>query len=387
MTWIDLPTPDGELEPHELGTVTPVEPVTTPPTSRVAYAAAHVVADPWAEGDPPLSTTVDWDATMAFRHHLWGCGLGVADAMDTAQRGMGLSWEATRELITRSGAEARATDGRLACGATTDQLPADEPVTLADVVGAYEEQFEVVEEAGARVVMMASRHLVRVASGPDDYAEVYGRLLDQAEHPVIVHWLGEMFDPQLAGYWGEPDPWKAADVVVELLTEHADKVEGTKVSLLDADLERSLRDRLPDGVRLFTGDDFNYADLIAGDGRSHSDALLGIFDPIAPAASQALAALDRGDLDTYHRVFAPTVPLAHEVFRAPTRHYKTGVVFLAHLAGHQDHFRMVGGQESARSILHLTRLLRLADAAGLLPDPDLAAARMQAVLRVAGMVR
>lgn len=385
MTWIDLPTPDGQLESHQLGTVRPVEPAATAPVSRVAYAAAHVVADPWAEGDPPLTTTVDWDATMAFRHHLWRCGLGVADAMDTAQRGMGLTWEATRELITRSGAEAGAAGGRLACGATTDQLPTDEPVDLADVVAAYEEQFEVVEQAGARVVMMASRHLVRVASGPDDYAEVYGRLLDQADGPVIVHWLGEMFDPQLAGYWGDPDPWKAADVVVDLLSEHADQVEGIKVSLLDADLERSLRERLPDGVRVFTGDDFNYPDLIAGDDTAHSDALLGIFDPIAPAASRALAALDRGDLDTYHRVLDPTVPLAHEVFRAPTRHYKTGVVFLAHLAGHQDHFRMVGGQESARSVLHLARLLRLADAAGLLPDPDLAAARMQAVLRVAGM--
>lgn len=385
MTRVDLPTADGRLEPHRLGTAPPIAPAARPPRSRVAYAAAHVVADPWADGDPPLTAALDWDATLAFRRHLWDCGLGVADAMDTAQRGMGLPWAVTRELIARSGAEACAVGGALACGASTDQLPADIPVDVADVVGAYEQQFEVIEAAGARVVMMASRHLARIARDPDTYADVYGRLLAQATQPVIVHWLGEMFDPQLAGYWGRADAHAAADVVVDLLTEHADRVAGIKVSLLDADLETRLRARLPAGVRLFTGDDFAYPELIAGDGEHHSDALLGIFDPIAPVASRALGALDAGDLPTYHRLLAPTVPLAHEVFRAPTRHYKTGVVFLAYLAGHQEHFRMVGGLESARSVLHLAHLLRLADAAGLIPDPDLAAARMRSVLRVAGM--
>ena len=385
MTRIDLPTADGRLEPHEFGGRPWIAPADHAPRSRIAYAAAHVVADPWDERDPPLTAALDWDATLAFRRHLWSCGLGVADAMDTAQRGMGLPWETTRELIERSGAEARTVGGTLACGANTDQLPADEPVDLDDVVGAYEEQFEVIEATGSRVIMMASRHLARVARDAGTYADVYGRLLEQATEPVIVHWLGEMFDPQLAGYWGTEDPHAALDVVVDLLTDHADRVEGIKVSLLDADLEVALRERLPAGVRLFTGDDFNYPDLIAGDGARHSDALLGIFDPIAPVASRALAALDDGDVERYHELLAPTVPLAHEVFRAPTRHYKTGVVFLAHLAGHQDHFRMVGGLESARSVLHLASLLRLADAAGLLPDPDLAARRMQRVLQVAGM--
>lgn len=381
-----LPTPERELQPYALGAPGRFPARPERPFNRVAFAAAHVVADPLAPGDPWVDPMIDWERTLAFRHHLWDLGLAVAEAMDTAQRGMGLPWEVTRELIRRSGAEARAVGGALACGANTDQLPADGPVDVDDVVGAYEEQFEVIEAAGSRVVMMASRHLARVARDATTYAEVYGRLLAQASEPVIVHWLGEMFDPQLAGYWGTDDVQAALDVVVDLLTDHADRVEGIKVSLLDADLEVALRARLPDGVRLFTGDDFNYPDLIAGDGAHHSDALLGIFDPIAPVASRALGALDDGDVEGYHALLAPTVPLAHEVFRAPTRHYKTGVVFLAHLAGHQDHFRMVGGLESARSVLHLASLLRLADAAGLLPDPDLAARRMQAVLQVAGMV-
>ncbi|MFD7416719.1 dihydrodipicolinate synthase family protein [Kitasatospora purpeofusca] len=378
MTEIDLP---GHGR-HRLSEPPRLPPTTGAPTGRVVYAAAHVVADPLGDNAPGAPAAVDWDTTLAFRRHLWSLGLGVADAMDTAQRGMGLDWPATRELITRSGAEARATGGLLACGAGTDQL-APGTHTLDTVTAAYEEQLDVVESAGARPILMASRALAAAARGPEDYLRVYGRIIGQAERPVILHWLGEMFDPALSGYWGSTDLDAATATVLELIGEHADRVDGIKVSLLDADREVALRRALPAGVRLYTGDDFHYPELIRGDEHGHSDALLGVFDPIAPVAAAALHALDAGDLDRYDALFAPTLPLARHLFAAPTYHYKTGIVLLAWLAGHQDHFTMVGGAQSGRSVPHLVELFRLADAAGVLPDPELAADRMRRFLAVA----
>ncbi|MFG2846987.1 dihydrodipicolinate synthase family protein [Kitasatospora sp. NPDC048296] len=362
----------------------PLPPRLPAPTGRVAFAAAHVVADPYGENTPGAPAAVDWDTTLAFRHHLWGLGLGVADAMDTAQRGMGLDWAATRELITRSGAEARCVGGRLACGVGTDQLPVGE-TALADIPAAYEQQLDVVEAAGAQPVLMASRALAAAAAGPEDYLRVYGRLIAQARQPVILHWLGEMFDPALAGYWGSRDLDEATETVLTLIREHATRIDGIKVSLLDADREILLRRALPEGVRLYTGDDFNYPELIRGDELGHSHALLGIFDPIAATAAAALKALDAGDLERYDALLAPTLPLARHLFAAPTYHYKTGVVFLAWLAGHQSHFTMVAGAQSGRSVPHLVELFELADAAGVLPDPELAAHRMRQYLAVAGV--
>lgn len=355
-----------------------------PAATRVVYAAAHVVADPVRGNAPGAPAAVDWDATLDFRRHLWSLGLGVADAMDTAQRGMGLDWAATRELVNRSGAEAAAVGGRLACGVGTDQLTAPAG-SLAEVAAAYEEQLAVVEGAGAQPILMASRALAALAKGPDDYLRVYGGLIAQAGRPVILHWLGEMFDPALAGYWGSGDLDRATDTVLTLLKEHSTRVDGIKVSLLDADREVALRRALPEGVRLYTGDDFNYPELIRGDELGHSDALLGIFDPIAATAAAALHALDAGDLARYDALLEPTLPLARHLFAAPTYHYKTGIVFLAWLAGHQEHFTMVAGAQSGRSVPHLVELLRLADVAGILPDPELAAHRMRSFLAVAGV--
>ncbi|GAA2740946.1 dihydrodipicolinate synthase family protein [Kitasatospora cinereorecta] len=378
-----------ELHLPGIGTYRLREPVAldlpaTAPTSRTVFAAAHVVADPLGHNAPGAPAAVDWEATLAFRHHLWSLGLGVADAMDTAQRGMGLDWPATRELITRSGAEARTVGGRLACGVGTDQI--DSPAASLDaILAAYEQQLEVVETAGAQPILMASRALAATAQGPDDYLRLYGRLIGQARQPVILHWLGEMFDPALAGYWGSADLDRATGTVLALIKEHADRIDGIKVSLLDADREIALRRALPAGVRLYTGDDFNYPQLIRGDELGHSHALLGVFDPIARTAAAALHALDAGDLDRYDALFAPTLPLARHLFAAPTYHYKTGIVFLAWLAGHQSHFTMVAGAQSGRSVPHLVELFRLADAAGVLPDPDHAAHRMQQFLAVAGV--
>ncbi|PZF99909.1 dihydrodipicolinate synthase family protein [Micromonospora endophytica] len=357
-----------------------------PPRSRIAYAAAHVVADPQADNTPGTPATLDWDRTLAFRHHLWSYGLGVAEAMDTAQRGMGLDYSATRELIRRSAAEARAAGGRIVAGVTTDQLPAG-PASLPEVTAAYREQLDDVQAAGAVPVLMCSRHLAAAARVPEDYLRVYDELLTAADRPVVLHWLGPMFDPALTGYWGSTDLDLAADTVVELIKNHASRVDGIKMSLLDAGREVALRRRLPADVRLYTGDDFNYPELIRGDEQGHSDALLGVFAAIAPAASAALAALDRDDLAAYDEIFAPTVPLARHLFAAPTWYYKTGIVFLAWLAGHQDHFTMVGGLQSGRSPAHLATLLTLADAAGLLPDAELAAARARAFFTVAGVTQ
>ncbi|NBE52105.1 dihydrodipicolinate synthase family protein [Streptomyces boluensis] len=377
---LELRLPSGL---HRLRTPEALDAPEGPITSRVVYAAAHVVADPLAENGPGAPAAVDWDTTLAFRRHLWSLGLGVADAMDTAQRGMGLDWSATRELITRSGAEARAVGGRLACGVGTDQLTVAR--SLPAVIDAYQEQLAVVEEAGAQPIVMASRALAAVAKGPEDYLHVYGEVIDTASQPVILHWLGEMFDPALAGYWGGANLDDATDTVLDLIRENAPRVDGIKVSLLDADREIALRRALPEGVRLYTGDDFNYPRLIRGDEVGHSDALLGIFDPIAAVAAAAMRALDVGDTARYDALMAPTLPLARHLFAAPTYHYKTGVVFLAWLAGHQSHFTMVAGAQSGRSVSHLTELFRLADEAGVLPDPELAVHRMRQFLQVSGV--
>lgn len=358
----------------------------TPPFPRVALAAAHVVADPLAEQDPWLDVKVDWDRTIAFRKHLWSLGLGVAEAMDTAQRGMGLDWTGAQELIRRSLDAMKDHPGAvMASGAGTDHLTPGLDVTVDDVIRAYEEQCEAVEAMGGRIILMASRALAKAARSPADYERVYGRILSQVSRPVIIHWLGEMFDPALEGYWGNHDHMAAMETALAVIHAHADKVDGVKISLLDDKKEIAMRRRLPRGVRMYTGDDFNYAELIAGDDHGHSDALLGIFDPIAPAVGGALAALSRNDLSTFHDILAPTVPLSRHIFKAPTRFYKTGVVFMAWLNGHQDHFVMVGGQQSTRSIQHFSELFRLADKAGLLRDPDLAVARMRSLLALHGV--
>jgi len=385
MTVLHLPSTSGTVEPYELGGPRTWQAPSGAPLCRTAYAAAHVVADPLADNTPGRPAALDWDATLAFRRHLWAQGLGVADAMDTAQRGMGLTWDTTAELIRRSGAEASAVGGTLACGVGTDHAP--EVTDLDGVVAAYLEQLAVVQEAGATPILMASRELARVAGSGEDYLKVYGRVLQHSGKPVILHWLGPMFDPALTGYWGSDDVGTAMKLVLELIHHHEARVDGIKLSLLEQQHELDLRAALPDSVTMYTGDDFNYPDLIAGDERHHSHALLGIFDPIAPAASAALDALGRGDLTGYHEIFAPTLPLARHLFAAPTYYYKTGIVFLAWVNGHQDGFRMVGGLESARSVLHLVEAFRLADRAGLLRDPELAAARMTKLLTVAGVTQ
>ena len=346
------------------------------PASRTVFAAAHVVADPNAVNAPGAPSAVDWDATLAFRHRLWSLGLGIADAMDTAQRGMGLDWAATQELIRRSGAEAQAVGGLLCCGVGTDQLAANGNA-LTDIVAAYEEQLEVVEQAGAQPVLMCSRALAASARGADDYADVYARIIGQASSPVILHWLGDMFDPSLKGYWGSANLDVATESVLAIINEHATKIDGIKVSLLDADREIALRRRLPEGVRLYTGDDFNFPELIAGDEQGFSHALLGIFDPLATQAAQAFSLLDAGDVAGFRGVLDPLVPLARHIFAAPTQFYKTGVVFLAYLSGYQDHFTMLGGQETGRDRGHLTKLYEMAVAGGIFPDAEVAAARFK----------
>lgn len=380
-----LPRADGELSSYQLQGEPLLAESADPFESRIAYAAAHVVADPLADVDPTFGAVLDWEATLAYRRNLWSLGLSVAEAMDTAQRGMGLGWETSKELISRSLVEARAAGGSVACGAGTDHLEPSPEVTLIEVEAAYEEQCSYVESAGGRIILMSSRALAACAEGPENYARVYDGILSQVSEPVILHWLGEMFDPALGGYWGHRDLDAATEVCLGIIESHAPKVDGIKISLLDKEREMDLRRRLPEGVRVYTGDDFNYPELILGDSTGHSDALLGIFDAIAPAASAALHALDAGDEERYKEILSPTVPLSRHIFQHPTRFYKTGVVFLAYLNGHQEHFRMVGGLESARSIVHLSELFVLADRAGLLQDPELAKERMQRVLAVAGV--
>jgi len=386
VTTIRLPRQDRTLEPYRLSVPRDFPSRLGRPLNRIAFSAAHVVADPLGAADPWLEAAIDWDRTIAYREHLWDLGLGVAEAMDTAQRGMGLDWGNSLELIRRSVAAAKAREGALVfSGAGTDHLPAEAAESRDDVIRAYEEQVSAIEAAGGRIILMASRALARLARNADDYAAVYGRILSQVSQPVIIHWLGDMFDPALAGYWGSADLDKAMEVAVAVINANAAKVDGVKISLLDKDKEIVMRRRLAAGVRMYTGDDFNYAELIAGDAQGYSHALLGIFDAIAPAASAALAHLAAGENATFDEILAPTVPLSRHIFKAPTRFYKTGVVFMAYLNGHQDHFTMVGGQESARSTLHLAELFRLADRAGLLRDPEQAASRMRAFLATRGI--
>ncbi|MFB7514970.1 dihydrodipicolinate synthase family protein [Streptomyces sp. NPDC056144] len=380
-----LPLPDGSTRAYTPRTEPLALAATGPLTSRAVFSAAHVVADPGADTTPDSPAAVDWDATLAFRRHLWSHGLGVAEAMDTAQRGMGLDWAGAAELIRRSGAEARAVGGPIACGVGTDQLTG--PATLPEIRAAYEEQLAVVEESGARAVLMASRALAAVAAGPEDYLDLYGHLLRQASEPVILHWLGPMFDPALDGYWGSADLDAATETFLDVIAAHPDKVDGIKVSLLDARREVGLRRRLPEGVRCYTGDDFHYPELIAGDEQGFSHALLGIFDPLAPLAAEAVRTLDTGDTEGFRKILDPTVALSRHLFQPPTRFYKTGVVLLAWLAGHQEHFTMVGGLQSARSLPHLARAYELADGLGLFPDPGLAESRMRALLTVYGAGR
>ncbi|CAM5411826.1 dihydrodipicolinate synthase family protein [Streptomyces fumanus] len=384
---LHLPGADGTLRAYEpRGEALALTPGSAF-TSRTVFSAAHVVADPYADVSPDAPAAVDWDATLAFRRHLWSHGLGVAEAMDTAQRGMGLDWAGAAELIRRSAAEARATGGRIACGVGTDQLAPAGPRTLAEIRAAYEEQLAVVEEAGAQAILMASRALAATARGPEDYLEVYGHLLRQAAEPVVLHWLGPMFDPALEGYWGSSDLDAATGTFLEVIAAHPDKVDGIKVSLLDARREVELRRRLPHGVRCYTGDDFHYPELIAGDEQGFSHALLGIFDPLGPLAAEAVRVLDTGDVPGFRALLDPTVELSRHLFQAPTRFYKTGVVFLAWLAGHQRHFTMVGGLQSARSLPHLARAYELADGLGLFPDPKLAEERMRTLLALYGVDR
>jgi hypothetical protein len=355
------------------------------PASRTVFSAAHVVADPYADASPDSPAAVDWDATLAFRRHLWSHGLGVAEAMDTAQRGMGLDWAGAAELIRRSAAEAKAVGGRIACGVGTDQLGSGG--SLTQVRAAYEEQLALVEDTGAQAILMASRALASAARTCDDYLSVYSHLLRQASEPVILHWLGPMFDPALEGYWGSADLDAATSVLLDVVAAHPDKVDGIKISLLDAQREIDLRRRLPQGVRCYTGDDFNYPELIAGDERGFSHALLGIFDPLGPLAAEAVRILDTGDAEGFRKVLDPTVELSRHLFQPPTRFYKTGVVLLAWLAGHQSHFTMVGGLQSARSLPHLSRAYELADGLGLFPDPALAQSRMKSLLEVYGVAQ
>lgn len=387
---IQLPGAGGESRAYTPRTQPLALTTGAPFTSRTVFSAAHVVADPYADVSPDSPAAVDWDATLAFRRHLWSHGLGVAEAMDTAQRGMGLDWAGAAELIRRSAAEAKAVGGRIACGVGTDQITAGSliaPGSLEEIRKAYEEQLAVVEESGAQAILMASRALAAAASGPEDYLEIYGHLLRQSAEPVILHWLGPMFDPALEGYWGSSDLDAATDTFLDVIAAHPDKVDGIKVSLLDAQREIDLRRRLPDGVRCYTGDDFHYPELIAGDDQGFSHALLGIFDPLGPLAAEAVRVLDTGDVKGFRELLDPTVELSRHLFQAPTRFYKTGVVFLAWLAGHQAHFTMIGGLQSARSLPHFARAYELADGLGLFPDPALAEARMKNLLAVYGVAQ
>jgi len=396
---LQLPDLQGRLQPYRLSGSTPVQPAGKPQFNRVAYSAAHVVADPRAAIDPWLQCAVDWDETIAYRQRLWSLGLGVAEAMDTAQRGMGLDWPTSLELIRRSLDAAKDVPGALvASGCGTDHLVLGDVKSVDDVIRGYEEQMAAIEALGGKLIVMASRALARVAKSPADYERVYDRILRQAKQPVVLHWLGDMFDPELKAYWGSKDLDRAMDTALGVIAAHPDKVDGIKISLLDKDKEIAMRRRLPAtggadgrGVRMYTGDDFNYAELIAGDGagtatvHGQSDALLGIFDAIAPAASAALGELARGNTQRFHDILGPTVPLSRHIFAAPTRFYKTGVVFMAWLNGHQRHFTMVGGQQSTRSLPHLCELFRLADAANLLEQPELAVRRMKTLLALYGI--
>ena len=385
---LTLPTYDGTLAPYALQGTPLIPRAPRVALTRTAFAAAHVISDPLAERSPwDTRPAVDWDATLAFRVGLWDQGLGLAEAMDTAQRGMGVDWATARELITRTmrAAKAHPLAPRVACGAGTDHVALADLRDAAAITAAYETQAEVIEAAGGQLILMASRAFTAIEADESTYHTVYRHLIDGARDPVVLHWLGDMFDPALAGYWGSHDVATASDFVLRLIAENPAKVDGIKISLLNQAHEEAFRARLPAGVRLYTGDDFNYADLIAGDGAQYSHALLGIFAAIAPAASQALEALALGDLPTYHRLLAPTVPLSREIFKAPTRFYKAGIAFLSWLNGTQRHFIMPAGLQSSREITHYAQVFRLADQAGLLTKPDLAQHRMATLLALHGM--
>ena len=394
-----LPDQTGSTNAYTVRNTPQAKPKPGTRFNRIAYSAAHVVANPQADNNPSLDCAIDWDATIAYRQHLWSLGLGVAEAMDTAQRGMGLDWPTSLELIRHSLDAAKDIPGALvASGCGTDHLDIDQVKTIDDVIRGYETQMEAIEKLGGKLIVMASRALARVAKSPADYEKVYSRVLSQAKQPVVLHWLGDMFDPALKGYWGSNDVDAAMNTALSVINAHPDKVDGIKISLLDKDKEIAMRRRLPaaggadgSGVRMYTGDDFNYAELIAGDGfnnnamHSQSDALLGIFDAIAPAASAALAELAHGNVDKFHAILGPTIPLSRHIFKAPTRFYKTGIVFMAWLNGHQSHFTMIGGQQNTRSILHLAELFKLADAANVLEQPELAVRRMRTLLAMHGI--
>ncbi len=385
---LNLPTLDGQVEPYVL-TGTPLVPrAPKVPLTRTAFAAAHVVSDPLAERNPwDGRPAVDWDATLRFRQGLWDQGLGLAEAMDTAQRGMGVDWDTALELIQRTMVAARAhpLSPRVACGAGTEHVELADLSSADSILAAYEQQAEAIEAAGGQLILMASRAFPAIKAGADVYHKVYRTLIDGAAEPVILHWLGDMFDPALTGYWGSADVAEASDFVLSLIAENPEKVDGIKISLLDRAHEEVFRKRLPEGVRLYTGDDFNYADLIAGDGSHYSHALLGIFAAIAPAASQALEALAMDDMERYHALLTPTVPLSREIFRAPTRFYKAGIAYLAWLNGAQTHFIMPGGFQSSRDICHYSEVFRLADQSGLMSEPDLAVSRMTTLLNLHGV--
>lgn len=382
---LKLPKADRSIETYRLAASRTFPAKLEGALNRIAFSAAHIVADPLAECDPWINQTIDWDRTIAFREHVWDLGLGVAEAMDTAQRGMGMDWPTSLELITRSVAAAKPRGALVFSGAGTDHLAVEDAKSIDDVIKAYEQQFEAIEKVGGRIILMASRALAKLGKNAEDYGRVYDRILSQSAQPVIIHWLGNMFDPALANYWGTQSLDTAMDIAVDVINRNAAKVDGVKVSLLDAQREIDMRRRLRPEVKMYTGDDFNYAELIAGDDKGFSHALLGIFDAIAPAASYALSRLAAGDEAGFHDVLGPTVPLSRHIFKAPTRFYKTGIVFMAYLNGHQDHFTMIGGQESTRSTQHLAELFRLADKGGLLANPELATRRMKAIMATRGI--
>jgi len=387
MSHIQLPSPTGALERYVLkGTPLPiVRPAAA--FNRVVFSAAHVVADPFAEVDPSTGGAIDWDSTLAYRRHLADLGLGIAEAMDTAQRGMGLSWADSLLLIRRTRDTLSGSGVPIFNGCGTDHLDPAAVRTLDDVVDAYLQQIDAIQSAGGRLILMASRALARVARSPDDYLSVYRRVLARAEAPVVLHWLGDMFDPELLGYWGTSDLDAARDVALQVIAESTAKVDGIKISLLDKAREIDMRRRLPPTVKMYTGDDFNYPELIAGDEQGYSHALLGIFDAIAPAASLALGELAVGRKERFLEILAPTVPLSRRIFGAPTRFYKTGVVFLAYLNGHQPHMVMLAGHQAMRPLPYFVDLFRFADQAGMLSDPDRAVARMQSFLAFYGVAR
>ncbi len=352
-------------------------------SARTVYAAAHVVASPFGDHDPSGPAAPDWEATLAFRRHLAGLGVGIAEAMDTAQRGMGLDWPGALELIRRTREDLP--DALVANGCGTDHLAPADTRSPDDVRRAYLEQLEAIQRLDARAILMASRALARVAKSADDYRRVYGDVLAECEHPAILHWLGAMFDPQLAGYWGSDRFEEAMETVLSIIGDNAAKIDGIKISLLDRDREIVLRRRLPDAVKMYTGDDFNYPELIEGDDQGYSHALLGIFDPLAAAAAHAVDLLGKGDVRGFRNTLDPTVPLARLIFSPPTLHYKTGVVFLAWLNGFQDHFVMLGGAQAMRPLPYFTGIFRLADGCGLLRDPELAVTRMRRLLALYGV--